>query len=388
MNNRLSELNECRICKGSNIKKNIFSKPFYLSNLNQKIILQYGICIDCQYIFQSNYVGDDFLNKYYHKSPMFRNNDPTIYDVQSINRQIEFVKRNINLAKISSCLEIGAHTGHFLKELDKRYNIKIHYDELSDEALKILNKIKGFNDFRKNSEKVDFIILRHVLEHINDLDMFVEYLNNSLTQKGFIFIEVPDWSILDKHTDAFIFEHLSHFNEKCLIDFFGSKGFRIMAIERSINKNDPATPNRVLRLIFSRDLGPSHGDIKFLNHFNSYYDKKHKFGINNLNKIYSKIGKNKTVAFFPASNLSYTAIIESEINKINFIGYFDSDEKKKGQNYLEFKVFSPNQLKEINPDVIFIFSEAFEPEIRELINSVNIFPKIYSYTKIFSEGEY
>ena len=388
MKNSLIEINKCRICKGSNIKKNIFSKPFFLSNLNQRIDIQYGICIDCQYIFQSNYVGDDFLNNYYKKSPMFRNDEPTVYDIQSINRQIEFVKRNLNLNKVFSCLEIGAHTGHFLKELDKQFNTKIFYDELSKEALRILAKIKGFKNYNESSEKVDLIILRHVLEHINDLDSFIEYLDNSLSKKGYIFIEVPDWSILDKHTDAFIFEHLSHFNEKCLTDLFRTKKFKIMALERSINKNDPSTPNRVLRLILSRDFGPSFGDTKYLSHFKSYYIKKHELGKNNLNKIYSKIGKNKTVAFFPASNLSFSAIIDSNINKINFIGYFDSDNKKKGKDYLGFKVFSPDQLNQINPDIIFLFTEAYEPEIRDIIRSSKITPEIYSYTKIFGGKNY
>ena len=377
------ELRKCRLCKSKNIKKNIFSKPFYLSNLNKNLNINYSLCIDCQYIFQSSYVGDAFLNNYYQNSPMFRNFDATIYDLKSIKRQIDFLKRNIDFKKISSCLEIGAHTGHFLKQIKFLFNTKIYYDELSEEALKILASIPDFDKFKKTNDKVDLIILRHVLEHVNDLDGFVDYIDKSLNEQGILFIEVPDWSILDSHTDAFIFEHLSHFNDKCLIDFFRRKGFIIMAIERAINKDDPSTPNRVLRLIFSRINLPLFKDPNFIDHFNSYFHKKHDSGRLKLNKIYSKIGKKKPVGFFPASNLSFSAVMESDIEKINLIGYFDSDKKKEGKDFLGYKVFSPQELKNLNPEVIFIFSEAYEPEIRDLFKKMKYDPIIYSYSKIY-----
>lgn len=382
----LIEINKCRVCKSENIKRNLFKKSFYLSNLNKIVDVNYGICVDCQYIFQSNYVGDDFLNNYYIKSPMLRNPEATVYDIESINHQIDFLKRNIDLNKISSCLEIGAHTGHFIKALKKNYDFKIYYDELSSEALEILNLIPDFHNFNKNKNKVDLIILRHVLEHINDLDSFIQYVKNSLTKNGKIFIEVPDWSILDKETDAFMFEHLSQFNDKCLVDLFRRKGFRNISIERSINKNDPCTPNRVMRLIFSRINAPQNKNIDFVTYFNSYVKEKHNSGILKFNKIYSEIGNNKTVAFFPASNLSFSIVLDTEIKKINLIGFFDSDKKKKEKNFLGYKVFSPNELKEMNPQIIFILSEAYEPEIRDLIKSLKITSKIFSYSKIFNNS--
>ena len=380
----LIEVNYCRVCNSNNIKKDVFKKNFYLSNFNLRLEIDYAICIECQYIFQYHYVGDDFLNNYYKNSPMYRNPEATIYDHESIKRQLEFIDRNIDLKKISSCLEIGAHTGHFLNDLKKHSNCKIYYDELSAEALNILKSFQDFHDFRVNNVKVDLVVLRHVLEHIHDLNSFLEYVNNSLNEKGIIFIEVPDWSILDNSTDSFLFEHLSQFNDKCLIDLFRRKNFRCLAIERSINKDDPSTPNRVMRLIFKRIHAPEYGNKDFVNYFNSYRTNKHEFGNISINNIYSKIEKNKTVAFFPASNLSFSAVLETEIEKINLIGYFDSDKKKQGKTFLGYKVFSTSELKKINPEVVFIFTEAFEPEIRDLFKKLEFFPKIYSYSKILN----
>ena len=293
----MEEINNCRICKSDKIEKGIFNKTFYLSNLKEKIKMTYAICLNCQYIFQDKYVGDKFLNQYYESSPMYRNSKPTKYDIDSVNRQINFLEMNLDLHNISSCLEIGAHTGHFLKGLFKKFNLKIFFDELSIEACKILEKIEGFENYRNKNVKVDLVILRHVIEHINDLDEFMVYVDNSLNENGKIFIEVPDWSILDSNTDAFIFEHLSHFNDKCLIDFLSLKGYSLIAIEKSINKDDPATPNRVMRLILKKTKKPLFGDKKFVKYFKSYYKEKHDQGKINLNKIYSMIGEKKSVAF-------------------------------------------------------------------------------------------
>ena len=357
------ELNNCRVCKSYNIKKKIFSKTFYLSNIDQKIPLSYGICLDCQYIFQDKYVGDDFLNSYYQNSPMYRNPSPTKYDIKSVRRQIKFLNRNIDLKNISSCLEIGAHTGHFLQELKKNYNLSIYYDELSEEAQLILRSFEGFKNYKNHNVKVEFIILRHVLEHINDLDSFMKFIENALISGGIIFIEIPDWTILDSKTDPFMFEHLSQFNDKCLIDFFAKKGYSLIALEKSIKKDDPSTPNRVMRLIFKNTKKPEFGNNLFLNYFKDYYDKKHKGGRTNLNKIFSRIERNKSVAFFPASNLSFSAVLETNLNQINFLGYFDSDPKKKHKKYLGFKVFSPNQLKEIAPDIILYSVKHLNPKL-------------------------
>ena len=375
------KINKCRVCNSKKIEKNIFKKKFYISNFDLDFEISYAICIDCQFIYQYDYVGDKFLNYYYSKSPMLRNPEETEYDYASIKRQLEYVKRNIDLKEIKSTLEIGAHTGHFLKRLSQVCKSEIYYDELSTEAKKILKSNKNFKEFKKN-KKVDLIVLRHVLEHINNLDSFLKYIDNSLSENGSIFIEIPDWSILDNSTDPFLFEHLSQFNETCLINFFEKNNFKCHALERSINKDDPSTPNRVMRLIFKRSYIPKKGEKSFINYFKNYYDKKHISGQLKMNKIYSQLG-NRRVGFFPASNLSFSAVLETETQKINLLGYFDSDKKKIGKNYLGYKVFSPTKLKKINPDVIFIFSEAYEPEIRNLIKKHGINPEIFSYSKIY-----
>ena len=48
----LIKINKCRACGSENVSLDQFQKSFFLSNLNMVVDLQYGICIDCHYIFQ------------------------------------------------------------------------------------------------------------------------------------------------------------------------------------------------------------------------------------------------------------------------------------------------------------------------------------------------
>jgi len=381
----LQKINKCRVCESKNVVLDLFKKNFFLSNLNIIVDINYGICIDCQYIFQSDYVGDVFLNYYYEHSPMLRKDVPTVYEIDQLTRQSEFLFKNVEFNKNINCLEIGAHTGHFILHLKNKIDCVAYYDELSEEALKVLATHPELLNYKLNLDiKIDLIILRHVLEHIHNLNSFIEYLDSILVSDGQIFIEVPDWGTLDDHTDTFIFEHLSQFNSNALTGLMNRHGYQRIAIEKSINSNDPATPNRVMRFIFKKTNVPILGNIDFCNYFNLFRENRYEQANKYLNFIFNSISSDKTIAFYPASNLSFSAILETEISKHNFIGYFDSDQKKHGKTFIGHKVYDAKMLKKIMPDYIFIFTQAYEAEIRDSFKEMNLTSTIFSITEILS----
>lgn len=76
--------------------------------------MPYSCCKDCHFIFQSNYVGDDFLNHYYINSPMLRRSFFTEFDIEQSKSCHRFLLKNINLDQ-KRILEIGAGGGCALK---------------------------------------------------------------------------------------------------------------------------------------------------------------------------------------------------------------------------------------------------------------------------------
>ena len=93
----LKKINFCRVCNSNNLIELNLKKKFYLANLDKEITLDYAICKDCRFIFQSEYVGDEFLNYYYERSPMLRRKNPTKFEVDQNIRQASFITRNIDI---------------------------------------------------------------------------------------------------------------------------------------------------------------------------------------------------------------------------------------------------------------------------------------------------
>ena len=51
-----------------------------------------------------------------------------------------------------------------------------------------------------------------------------------------------------------------------------------------------------------------------------------------LNKLLCDKYKDAKIALYPASHLSFTAVIETDLNDTNVVGFFDIDEKQAGNH--------------------------------------------------------
>ena len=124
--------------------------------------------------------------------------------------------------KGSKLVEVGCGQGDFLKivENDKYFNF-VGFDK----AYKGKNK-KIFKRYinLKDKQKVDVVILRHVLEHIKKPHLFLSHLKR-IFAKTKIYLEVPcfDWIIKNNAFFDLTYEHVNYFNKKSLISLFDNK---------------------------------------------------------------------------------------------------------------------------------------------------------------------
>jgi SAM-dependent methyltransferase len=354
-------------------------RNYYLANLDQTISLSYAICQDCHFIFQGEYVGDEFLNHYYRQSPMLRRKEPTVFELGQNERQGEFLARQVPLDG-KRVLEIGAHAGAFLRHLYQLFGCVAYFEELSEEARTVLALQEGLHDFRglEGDKQVDVVILRHVLEHIYDLDSFLANMHTILAEGGSLFIEVPDWTHFDVHTDPFIFEHLNQFNSAGLVHLLRRTGWQVEALEKSIHPDDPATPNRVLRIVARPTKLPLPGDASIAEAFRNFAAVQFDGWKNALNDLLAGYA-GKRIALYPASHLTFEAITESRLSEApGVLGIFDIDAKKQGREMLGLKVYPPAELKAQQPDLILVFTMGYEREIRDSFASLGLTSRVVS----------
>jgi SAM-dependent methyltransferase len=382
---KLSKVNFCRICKSKNITKLEIIKSFYLSNFDLNIDIPYACCNDCNFIFQMMYVGDDFLNYYYLKSPMLRRDKLTKEDIDQSKRCYDFFTKSYKLTNKTKILEIGPGNGALLRYIYKKDKSKLYFSDLSKEASNVLESIKGLNNFNKSKiNNFDLIIMRHLLEHIHDYDKFFLYLRKRLKKKSKLFIEVPDWSILDLHTDPLIFEHLSQFNVYNLCKLLTKNNFQIESLEKDIVVDDPSSPNRIVRVVAEFVDVPFFKN-QFVDFFKKFYSNTSANWIDNLNKILNKF-KKKKVALYPSSTLTFEAIKNSDFSNVTVTGIYDIDKKKQNKKNLGYSVYDPLKLKKDDPDLILTFSMAYEPEIRRLLERMKLRAKIISIQNLIENN--
>ena len=225
-----------------------------------------------------------------------------------------------------------------------------------------------------------------MLEHIFDLESFLNYVRSILAEDGQLFIEVPDWTHFDAHTDPFIFEHLNQFNSAGLIHLLRRTGWQTDAMEKSIHPDDPATPNRVQRILARPTNTPRPGDTAIVDTFRSFAAVQYDAWKTALNSLLEGEAREKSIALYPASHLTFEALTETRLSEANVLGMYDIDEKKQGRKILGFNVYPPEELKTHHPDLILVFTMGYEREIRESFMAMGLTSQIISITELVNSG--
>lgn len=259
-------MSQCPICSSDNVKQ-----LFYRANvpINQNLLmhtvsdsinvtkkcLNMYICCSCGFIYNKSFdsslilYGDEYNNVQTHSS-LFHNYTHNL--VRYIVDDCKIKNKNI--------LEIGCGKGYFLKELCENGNNGIGYDpsyvgsdtvmdgrvifkkqlydaQLYDAQLygSQLNKLQFYN----KSDKVDVIICRHVIEHIQQpIDIF-NTIKKSVTDNHNvrIFIETPcvKWILENASFLDFFYEHCSYFSEESITTALKISGFNINNIKHTFN---------------------------------------------------------------------------------------------------------------------------------------------------------
>ncbi|HEA28537.1 MAG TPA: class I SAM-dependent methyltransferase [Leeuwenhoekiella sp.] len=132
-------------------------------------------------------------------------------------------------------LDLGAGTGDFLVEANKK-GWSISGVEPNAQA-RNLAKSKGINlntDLSEISGKFEVITLWHVLEHVYDLDYYLEFLKTHLAENGILIIAVPNFKSYDaiKYGSEWaaydVPRHLYHFSQKSIQKLFANVDFELI----------------------------------------------------------------------------------------------------------------------------------------------------------------
>ena len=115
------------------------------------------------------------------------------------------------------------------------------------------------------------------------------------------------------------------FSSSSLLQLFRRHSLDLISYEKSVHPDDPASPNRVQRFMLARGINQSSTVLSSV--FDTFTDTSYDQWKARLNDLLDNQFRDKSIALYPASHLTFDALVDTNLSNANIIGYFDIDPK-------------------------------------------------------------
>jgi 2-polyprenyl-3-methyl-5-hydroxy-6-metoxy-1,4-benzoquinol methylase len=375
---------KCNICAQSIStfhtfpKKALFNKPLRVPVPEATVAMELGYCSSCRHItstHRSSANAKDLEKKIYEE--LYESFTPTGFS-PSQKKYSDFVTEFISswLGKRQRVLEIGCHDGYMLDIFHKKGHdvVGIEPSPFADLCAEKypFKVIKAFFDpqaFEKKS--FDFIIARHVLEHVPDPFNFMNGIASLLKEGGTAYIEVPNSLLSLEQTffPEFHIDHISYFTIPSLVQLLESVGLSNFQHVESIS----AYMKFPFIGVIARK-GPKSSTQKNQSWF---MDHSIKPAIDNFVKCYDryllnikKMAKGRKLAVWGTGSVGTQLAIDAGWNK-NTAYYVDPNKlnQNKFLSVTGHPTWAPERLNKNKVDAVVIAS-GWEHDVRNQIQSV------------------
>jgi len=237
---------QCPSCQSAQISKCLQAKDYTVSNETFEI----WHCNQCTLRFTQDIPDAGSIGPYYQSTAYVSHSDTQEGLINKLyhiirNRTLQTKKKLIVAAsglQKGVLLDVGAGTGAFSNTMQQA-GWTVTGLEPDDTARKVAaNKYQltlqsPENLFKQSKESFDVITMWHVLEHVHDLQQYIETFHQILKADGTLIIAVPNYTSYDakvynEYWAAYdVPRHLYHFSPKSMEQLMAAKGFAVKAFK-------------------------------------------------------------------------------------------------------------------------------------------------------------
>ncbi len=237
---------KCPFCNSKHIKKVFDARDFLISHNKFEI----WHCDNCGFRFTQDVPSPEDIGSYYKSEEYISHSDTKkglmnkLYHTARnymLSRKYSYIKNTASKSE-GKLLDIGAGTGYFVNYMSgKGYETEgIEVDENARQVAKNnfgveLSGIDKVYSLQENN--YDIITMWHVLEHIHDLDGYMQQIYKSLKQDGVFVCALPNFNSFDsehykENWAAYdVPRHLWHFSPDFFPQFAAKYNFEVLTMK-------------------------------------------------------------------------------------------------------------------------------------------------------------
>ena len=236
---------------------------------------------------------------------------------------------------------------------------------------------------RYSEYAADFVVCRHVLEHISKPQKFLRNVRAALHGKkeAAIFFELPNAAFVFKNKGIWdiIYEHCFYYSSGALARLFSCCGFDVLDVAESFNGQYLCLDARVS----SREtgyLGEAGGDLESMRaEVMHFADEYHAYRNHWRETLSHFAAQGKRVALWGAG--AKGAMFLNAFSNFASLEYIVDVNPHKCGSYINGtaqRVVSPEFLKAYKPDVLLIANPNYRDEIGRLVSTLGLAPELIS----------
>lgn len=322
---------------------------------NQQIVL----CKQCGGVYHEG-VDISLLNTYYGSYTGDGQIKPMSSDELILNNNMaDFVEHFIKAPKTAEMLDVGCGYGWVMELLEERGYTNVHGIDTDVLLMKKLKKsglaveIGSIYSDKLYCNRFDVILLKMVLEHLDNPREAIENLRGWLKEDGILVIEVPDCSLYDctafykGYFQSVNMEHINNFSAITLMNLMNN--WRMIACEST--PSDGIFP--VLRMAFRYEKDYKR-ELTYCKEDEKSIVKSLTYSSNHGKIIDERIGllKGKKIAIWGVSAYTRGLLTYTELKNMNIIYFVDRNKYFQNKTLLGKKIISPEELQGFEGSIV------------------------------------
>jgi len=305
--------------------------------------LQVNFCKQCKFNFSDSNNNQDDYNSYY---STFNNYKQENYCIDKDTKCANWLKSNLP-NNVNQILDYGSGNGALANLLKTHYNVE-QYDVGMD----------------KNNNQYDCLILSHVLEHIYDLNKFLENITQNINEDGLLYIEIPNGDFYGNMIglcplQEINIEHINFFSKYSLNKLLTMNNYYcITMVDDYFSLNNDKY--YVIRSIFKK----YNNNLSFINYVNS--------GLTKINHYdFSQLKKYTQIYVYGCGQFLFKILknLQDNCNVINIVDDNSCYLNKKINN-IDIINFESLQNKLKNNDVILLTTLIHDSKIKVKLSTI------------------